>query len=242
MAKTKQGAKPKASAPIKPARRPTRRGKTKKPAQRSRFPRVMAASILWPLAVFSLLTAAALADTGYRCGELRLLLIGALVYPAVHLLFWRPYFLHVTAHEFTHALFAALCLGRVYSLQIDTEDSGQITMSRRNRLISLAPYFFPLWTMIIALLYPVLLEPFRPAAAIIAGFFLGGHWWLTFRDLRVNQPDIEQSGGRVLALPLAAILHSLILITLIFIFTRFTVNSGDLIMAAERVISFSGIN
>jgi hypothetical protein len=215
----------------------------KKPAQKKKkqkdstwFRAVLGISMI-PVALFLLPLCAILIDMIWKCGDVSWFLYGMLAYFPIHLLIWRPHFLHVTAHEFTHALFTTLSLGNVYSLHIDTEDSGHITMSKRNIMISLAPYFFPLLTMLILLFYMISIELFKTEIAFIAGFFLGCHYIMNLRDLTFEQPDIIQSGGTLFALPLVMLLNLVIFIGVLYIVSGFELNMMDLQIASERITS-----
>ena len=55
-------------------------------------------------------------------------------------------------HELTHALFAVLFGGSVKAFHA-TERGGQVTVTKSNFLITLAPYFFPLYTFLVLVLY-----------------------------------------------------------------------------------------
>jgi hypothetical protein len=84
---------------------------------------------------------------------------GAAAWGAVYALLPRPMRLYVLAHELTHAL-AAWCQGRrVRRLRVGST-SGSVTVDRPNWLITLAPYFFPLY-----------------AALVAAGFGVGDTLW-----------------------------------------------------------------
>lgn len=59
----------------------------------------------------------------------------------------RPVKAYVFAHELTHALFVILCFGRVQQFHV-SEKGGHIVTDRNNLLISLSPYFVPLYTLV----------------------------------------------------------------------------------------------
>lgn len=160
---------------------------------------------LAPVALLLALGVARAASAVLPCGEVRPFLYGLAVYAALHLLFFRPLFLHVVEHEFTHALFAKLTFGRVYAMHIASDDEGSVTMSKQNALISLAPYFFPLFASCALAVHRLAHPPYRPALAFAAGTLLACHLLMTLRDLKVRQPDLEVAGGRMLAIPLLAI-------------------------------------
>jgi len=64
----------------------------------------------------------------------------------------RPIILYVFGHELTHALWVWLMGGRVSKFQVG-RDGGHIVASRSNFFIALAPYFFPLYSILAIAVY-----------------------------------------------------------------------------------------
>lgn len=116
----------------------------------------------------------------------------------VYLCLPKPMWAYVLGHELTHALWTWLCGGKVKRFKV-TSKGGHVIVTRKNALIALAPYFFPIY------------------AAAVAGAFLIGHWlwgwsgylvWfhlllgaayafhltLTWCVLRTRQSDIVDQG------------------------------------------------
>lgn len=120
---------------------------------------------------------------------------------AFYLLWHRirpPEFLYTFTHEFTHLIFALLC-GKQVSRFVVTQKGGQVSMSGTNFLITLAPYFFPLHTVLVLAAGAVLewgieSSRFRPAVAFLTGLTLVFHFTMTFRTLASSQPDIDRGG------------------------------------------------
>jgi len=72
-------------------------------------------------------------------------------------------FIDTLEHELTHAIFGYLTLSPPVSLLATLETGGEVQLKRRNILVVLSPYFFPLWgflAMIIGLLVKESLQPF----------------------------------------------------------------------------------
>jgi hypothetical protein len=112
----------------------------------------------------------------------------------------KPMWVYVFGHEFTHALAAMSCGGRVKGMKV-TAGGGHVLVTKDNFFITLAPYFVPIYT-----------------GGIIAGFLLARHFlgwngpwawgafcWalgltyafhvlLTLNILRTRQPDITSQG------------------------------------------------
>jgi hypothetical protein len=124
---------------------------------------------------------------------------GGLIYCVVHFLFKRPIFTYVIAHELTHALFAVIFGGSVKSLKA-SERGGQVTVTRSNFLITLAPYFFPLYVFIALLLYGAALGAHVGVTATnilvsLSGAAFSFHLVLTFTFLQTDQSDIREQGA-----------------------------------------------
>lgn len=110
----------------------------------------------------------------------------------------RPVRSYVLAHELTHALWAALMGGRVSKLRI-SKTGGSVIVSKTNFLITLAPYFFPLYTALVILLYVVLgffvsVEEYYLVWLALVGFTWGFHFTFTVTTLLQHQSDIEEYG------------------------------------------------
>lgn len=119
---------------------------------------------------------------------------GAGVYLVMHLLLWKPIFIHVMGHELTHAFWAVLLGGKIKSLSVSRE-GGQVTLSKTNFLIALAPYFFPLYTFLLLPVYFIAAPKFYPLLAFFIGLTLAFHLALTLHSLRDRQSDIRQVGA-----------------------------------------------
>src|SRR5512139_880173 len=94
---------------------------------------------------------------------------GFLLYLLIHVLFRKPILSYVVGHELTHALFAVLFGGSVKAFHA-SEKGGRVTITKSNVIITLAPYFFPLYTFIALLLY---------GTAVVAGLH-GAVGWTVF--------------------------------------------------------------
>jgi hypothetical protein len=126
-------------------------------------------------------------------------LAGGLAYLVVHLLFKKPIFTYVIGHELTHALFAILFGGSVKSLQAG-ERGGRVTITKSNFMITLAPYFFPLYAVIALACYGAARAWGAGAASTNAIIFVSGaafsfHLALTFMFLLADQTDIIEQGA-----------------------------------------------
>jgi hypothetical protein len=110
----------------------------------------------------------------------------------------RPARSYVLAHELTHALWGALMGAKVFGIKVSKE-SGCVRLSKTNFLIMLAPYFFPLYTVLIIVGYYVLsifmeVEKYYICWLGFIGFTWGFHLTFTIATLMQQQSDIQKCG------------------------------------------------
>ncbi len=125
-------------------------------------------------------------------------LAGGLSYLTMHLLFKKPILTYVFGHELTHALFAVLFGGSVKSFQAG-ERGGRVTVTKSNFIITLAPYFFPLYTAIAILFYGLAAAAGSAGGVGLSVFVVGAsfsfHIVLTSVFLQEDQSDIREHGA-----------------------------------------------
>lgn len=110
----------------------------------------------------------------------------------------RPMRTYVLGHELTHAFWALLMGARVSRLRVSAR-GGSVTVSKSNWIITLAPYFFPFYTMLVLLLTFILggfidLHPYQPLALALIGLTYAFHITFTLSILAIRQPDIQEHG------------------------------------------------
>jgi len=125
-------------------------------------------------------------------------LAGAGCWLAIYLLLPKPMWIYVFGHELTHALWTWLLGGRVKKFKASSR-GGHVVVSRSNFLVALAPYFFPLYAMLVVLLFVAgrwlwhwnyYLVWFH----LLLGAAYGFHLTLTWHILKNEQSDIEDQG------------------------------------------------
>jgi len=109
-----------------------------------------------------------------------------------------PVRLYVLGHELTHAVWGLAFGAKVSNLKVGMS-GGSVSLSKSNVLITLAPYFFPFWTVLVvlaALLARCFVSPLPwPCAWLFAvGFTWCLHVCFTIRSLMQTQPDIQEYG------------------------------------------------
>lgn len=105
---------------------------------------------------------------------------------------------YVISHELTHVFWALLMGAKVSGLKASAR-GGQVSVSKENWLITLSPYFFPFYAMLlIAFYYGLgLLADVRPFVAVLyylLGFSWCFHLTFTWLALRQNQSDVRRHG------------------------------------------------
>lgn len=124
----------------------------------------------------------------------------------------RPARTYVLAHELTHVLWASIMGAKVFHMRISRE-SGSVTLSKSNFLITLAPYFFPLYTIITIIGYYVLsifleVEAYYLYWLALVGLTWGFHFTFTISTLLQHQSDIQEC-GRLFSLAVVYLLNVL---------------------------------
>ena len=121
--------------------------------------------------------------------------------------FWGTIFLsgyttrnsmQVISHELTHTFFAYLTLHNAGRIRLNPDGSGGSMQlnGHGNWLISLAPYFFPLFAFFYMLMMPYLLKVSDNNWVVYAilGYFLAYHWLVVLTQVHPRQTDLSQVG------------------------------------------------
>ncbi len=146
-------------------------------------------------------------------------LLGFIVYLVIHMIFYKPVFIHVMSHELTHMLWAALFGGKTKELRVARE-GGRVMISKSNFLISLAPYFFPLYTFIFILIYIIADKKFLPYIAFFIGASLAFHIALTLYSLMINQKDLHEDSNIVFSIVFVLFMNIIIIILVLSILSN----------------------
>lgn len=116
----------------------------------------------------------------------------------VLLVFPAPIRLYVFGHELTHAVWGVCFGAKVSNLRVGLR-GGSVTLTKSNVWITLAPYFFPFYTVLViclALMTSIFVSPLPCKFAWL--FALGASWcfhvFFTLRSLLQRQPDVEEYG------------------------------------------------
>jgi len=110
----------------------------------------------------------------------------------------QPVRVYILGHELTHALWAMLFGGRAKDLRVSVK-GGSVRVTKSNVLITLAPYFFPFYTIVLILIHLLLgfffdLKPYATVWLFLVGFTWSFHFTFTLQSLMVRQTDIQEHG------------------------------------------------
>jgi len=149
---------------------------------------VAAAMTLWPV-----LRACGSADLTWVP-----LLGGATCWIILYVWLPRPMWIYVFGHELTHALWTWAFGGKVKRMKVSSE-GGHVIIDKNNFLITLAPYFFPLYAVIVVAVFAIghffwNWHSYLVYFHIIVGAAYAFHVTLTIHTLRTRQSDITSQG------------------------------------------------
>lgn len=124
--------------------------------------------------------------------------IGIVAYLIVHAVFFKPSYLYILGHEIMHVVATWLSGGRVSSFKVSSQ-GGRVATSKSNLFIALAPYFFPFYTIIVALLFFTVRLVYKAGPQynvflFLLGFTLCFHIILTIDFLKIRQTDLLHAG------------------------------------------------
>jgi hypothetical protein len=126
------------------------------------------------------------------------LLSGAACWLVIFALLPKPMWLYVVGHEFTHVLWTWLFGGKVKKFKVSSK-GGHVIVTKNNFLISLAPYFFPVYATIVVFIFLIghLIWNWTPYLVwfhLLLGAAYAFHITLTWHILKTEQSDITQHG------------------------------------------------
>ena len=125
-------------------------------------------------------------------------LSGVACWWVIYLLLPKPMWVYVFGHELTHVIWTWLMGGRVKKFKA-TSTGGHVVVTKNNFLIALAPYFFPLYAMLVVLIFAAgnALWDWRPHIVwfhLLLGAAYAFHVTLTWHILQSHQTDISEQG------------------------------------------------
>jgi hypothetical protein len=125
-------------------------------------------------------------------------LAGAACWLMIFSLLPKPMWIYVFGHELTHALWTWLFGGKVKKLKV-TAAGGHVLISKSNFVIALAPYFFPLYAVLVITAFAICQLLWRGHGYLVYFHLILGaayafHVTLTLHVLQTRQSDITSQG------------------------------------------------
>jgi hypothetical protein len=145
------------------------------------------------MALAHLLRASGTADTIWAP-----LLAGAACWLVIFLLLPKPMLIYVFGHELTHAVWTWMFGGKVKRFKASSS-GGHVVVTKDNFLISLAPYFCPLYAILVIAIFAagcrwLAWERHIAWFHLVLGAAYSFHLTLTFHILKTRQSDITSQG------------------------------------------------
>ncbi|HTV41192.1 MAG TPA: M50 family metallopeptidase [Candidatus Sulfotelmatobacter sp.] len=125
-------------------------------------------------------------------------LAGAACWCVIYFMLPKPMWIYVFGHELTHALWAWLFGARIKKMKV-TSNGGHIVVTKTNFLITLAPYFFPLYAVVVIAIFAFGhwiwgWSRFLVYFHLLVGAAYAFHVTLTFQTLQTQQSDVTSQG------------------------------------------------
>lgn len=126
-------------------------------------------------------------------------ILGFVVYTVIHFIFFKPLSVYVFGHELTHALAGVISGYRIKSFKVN-KSGGNVTLSKSNIFVTLSPYFVPVYSIILILLYIIINRVFKGYPfqhnyfLFLLGVALAFHIALTIFAIHSGQSDLKKYG------------------------------------------------
>ena len=176
-------------------------------------------------------------------------LFGFASYCIIFAIFQQPIRSYVFGHELTHAIWVLLFRGEVTGFSASAR-GGKVEATKGNFLITLAPYFFPIYSLlVIALFYGmelinrfltgfIELERYFYLFVFVLGFSWAFHVVLTAAVMLKGQGDLKRT-GLLFSLAIVYFMNIVMLGLLVVFMSRFTgdYTAGEYLMDMREQIT-----
>jgi hypothetical protein len=161
--------------------------------------KIIAAFFLLPFCIGGVLALWQIISSANSAGVIWLtVLAGALFWILIYIFLPKPQLIYVFGHELTHALATWIFGGKLKKIKVGSA-GGHVLITKSNFLISLAPYFFPLYVVLVVIIYALGNFFWNWTQYVLWFYFFVGmmyafHITLTIYTLKIEQPDINEEG------------------------------------------------
>ncbi len=170
----------------------------------ARFMDFLLELLKWPVVCLAVLLLPALihALENFQLGNLRFFSFvgGAFLYLALKVLASSRSNLsmQILAHELTHTFFALLTFHKVVHVHLNMDESGGSMgfMGKGNWLITIAPYFFPLFLFFLMMFATFFADMIPDSLMVncVFGYFFAYHLESIVVQIHIEQPDFKEVG------------------------------------------------
>lgn len=124
--------------------------------------------------------------------------LGVVIWLVPFFMLPRPVTCYVFGHELTHAIWVWMMGGRVSEFKVSAS-GGHILADRINTWIALAPYFFPIYSLLVIGIYGLCgliwdMTPFQPVLFMLIGATWAFHITFTLWMIPRGQSDLAYGG------------------------------------------------
>src|SRR5438046_3707640 len=147
---------------------------------------------------FTVFARATVTQRLWACEEFWFFSLGAVLWLIAFFGLPRPILIYVFGHELTHALWVWLMGGRVSRFRVGP-DGGHVVTTKANFWIALAPYFFPIYSILTIAIYGGLslflnMQPYGRLLYAVIGVTWAFHFTFTCWMIPKNQTDLTNQG------------------------------------------------
>ncbi len=125
-------------------------------------------------------------------------LLGVVIYGLLSCFWQQPMRTYVFGHELSHALWVWVFRGKVKGFSVSGR-GGEVQTTKSNFLIALAPYFFPVYSILLILLYLLFrsfweITPYFKFFVFLLGASWCFHFVMTLYALIKDQEEVRETG------------------------------------------------
>jgi len=174
---------------------------------------------IWTQTFFTGLTRETMANGFWASEEFWFFGLGVVLWVIAFFGLPRPVLIYVFGHELTHAIWVWLMGGRVSTFKFGS-DGGHIITDKHNFWIALAPYFYPIYSILLVIVYGFAsmvwdLSPYHRLFFALLGVTWAFHISFTLWMIPKGQSDLSYHGTFFSLVVIY--LFNLILLTLLLI-------------------------